>query len=195
MTLGNLKNRLNKFEAKRSVYKEQGLAVQKQLKEQKQKQQYIEEALKFLQYMAKKTQQTIEQRLASLVTSALQTVYPEENYEFKIKFVEKRNSTECQLLFVKDNQEYRPLEESAGGVIDIASLALLVAFIKLEKKRPVIFTDEPFRFVSRQKIDITSQLFKNICDKLGFQIITVTHLKELIQYADQSFYIYKGEVQ
>jgi len=195
MTLSNLKNRLNKFEAKRSVYKEQGLAVQKQLKEQKQKQQYIEEALKFLQYMAKKTQQTIEQRLASLVTSALQTVYPEENYEFKIKFVEKRNSTECQLLFVKDNQEYRPLEESAGGVIDIASLALLVAFIKLEKKRPVIFTDEPFRFVSRQKIDITSQLFKNICDKLGFQIITVTHLKELIQYADQSFYIYKGEVQ
>jgi len=195
MNLSNLNSRLTKHEAKRAVYKEQGLNAQKKLKEHKQKQKHIEEALKFIQYTAKITQQSIEQKLSSLVTSALQTIYPEDNYQFKIKFVEKRNTTECQLLFVKDGEEYRPLEEDSGGVIDIASLALLVTFIKLEKKRPLILADEPFRFVSRQKIGTTTQLFKNICKKLNFQIITVTHLQEIIKHADKSFRIEKGEIK
>ncbi len=194
MTLKSFKNKLDGWDAERKLYKEQGMKFQKLYKEEQEKEKNIESALKFIQNIAKVTQQTIENRLSTIVTSALQTVYPEENYEFKIKFVEKRGSTECQLLLIQDNEEYMPLKETGGGPIDIAALALLVAFIKLEKKRPVIITDEPFRFVSRQKIITATKLFKSICEKLDFQIITVTHFDEIIKHADKSFYVEKGEI-
>ncbi len=194
MNLQNFKNKIDRWEAEKNLYKEKGMAAQKQLKEEKNKKNDIESALKFIQNVAKITQQTIESKLSTIVTSALQTVYPEENYEFKIKFIEKRNTTECQLLLIENGEEYIPLEETGGGPIDIAALALLVAFIKLEKKRPVIITDEPFRFVSRQKIITATKLFKSICEKLDFQIITVTHFNEIIKHADKSFYVEKGEI-
>ncbi len=195
MTLKSFKNKLDVWDAERNLCKEKGKLAQKLYKEEKEKEKNIESALKFIQNVAKVTQQTIENRLATIVTSALQTIYPEENYEFKIKFVEKRGSTECQLLLIQDKEEYVPLEETGGGPIDIAALALLVAFIKLEKKRPIILTDEPFRFVSRQKITTATKLFKSICEKLDFQIITVTHFDEIIKHADKSFYVEKGEIK
>lgn len=194
MSLINFKNKIDKWQAEKNLYKEKGMKAQKQLKEEKKKKQDIETALKFIQNIAKITQQTIESKLSTIVTSALQTVYPEENYEFRIKFIEKRNTTECQLLLIENGEEFVPLEETGGGPIDIAALALLVAFIKLEKKRPVIITDEPFRFVSRQKIITATKLFKSICEKLDFQIITVTHFNEIIKHADKSFYVEKGKV-
>lgn len=193
-SLINLKERLHNYEAEKNFHKNKGIETQKKLKEAKQKKKALEQASKFLQSIAKLTQQTVEEKLASIVTSALQTIFPEDNYEFKIKFVEKRNTTECQLLFIKDGEEYRPLEDDAGGPIDIASLALLVAFIKLENKHPLILTDEPFKFVDRKKIKQATLLFKNICEKMDFQIIAVTHLSELIKQANKNFCIKKGEV-
>lgn len=193
MNLPVLKKKLEEAIAYRNLCKKKGIEHQKKLKIQKKKQKDIELAMSFLQLLAKETQQNIEKKLSKIVTSALQTVYPEENYEFKIKFIEKRNSTECQLLFAKDGDEFSPLEESGGGPIDIAALALLVSFIKLEKKRPLIITDEPFKNVSKQKLPIAVQLLKNICEKLDFQIIMVTHFDEIIKFSDKSFKIVKGE--
>lgn len=190
-----MKEKLEAAIAYRTLCKNKGIQCQKDLKIQKKKQKDIESAISFLQFIAKETQQNIEKRLSEIVTSALQTVYPEEDYEFKIKFVEKRNSTECQLLFAKDGDEFRPLEESGGGPIDIAALALLVSFIKLEKKRPLIITDEPFKNVSKQKLPIAVQLLKNICEKLDFQIIMVTHFDEIIKFSDKSFKVVKGEIK
>ena len=189
-----MKEKLEAAIAYRTLCKNKGIQYQKDLKIQKKKQKDIESAISFLQFIAKETQQNIEKRLSEIVTSALQTVYPEEDYEFRIKFVEKRNSTECQLLFAKDGDEFRPLEESGGGPIDIAALALLVSFIKLEKKRPLIITDEPFKNVSKQKLPIAVQLLKNICEKLDFQIIMVTHFDEIIKFSDKSFKVVKGEI-
>lgn len=195
MSLMNLKARLVKLTAHKELCKNRGKETENRLKELKNEQIDIESALKFLQFCATKTQQNIESKLSKIVTSALQTVYPEENYAFIIKFIEKRNSTECQLLFKKGGYEFNPLEEDAGGPIDIASLALLISFVILEKKERIIITDEPFKNVSTQKMPVAVQLLKNICQKLKFQIIMVSHFNEIIKYADTSFYIKKGEIK
>jgi DNA repair ATPase RecN len=154
----------------------------------------ILEAQEFLQVIAAQTQSIVEKKLSKLVTSALHTVYPENPYNFILRFEKKRNATECKLLFEKNEQEFNPLEESGGGPIDIASIALLISFIMIEKKNPIIILDEPMKHMSKKRSIIAAKFLKSICENLGLQIIMVTHLDEIILHAHKSFEIIEGTV-
>ena len=53
---------------------------------------------KVFQKASERTQKKLEKKISSLVTMALEAVFPDP-YEFGIKFVERRNQIECDLIF------------------------------------------------------------------------------------------------
>lgn len=145
-----------------------------------------EQARAVIQQVAQTTQQKIEYRISTLVTSALSVVFPDP-YTFKAEFIQKRNKTECELKFVKGENELSPMDASGGGPIDVTSFALRATFWSLKRNRPVLILDEPFKFVSAEFRPKCSEMLKMLSEKLEFQIITATHQPELKDCADRVF--------
>lgn len=135
-------------------------------------------AQKLLQTVAEGVQASAHQQIASVVTRCLEAVFGDEAYEFKIRFVQKRGKTEAELLFLRDGLELDdPLNSSGGGVVDVASFALRLVCLMLErpKKRRLLVLDEPFRFLSKDYRPRIRQLLLELSKELSVQMIFVTH--------------------
>lgn len=136
-----------------------------------------------VQKVAEETQKKIEFQISNLVSLALASVFPDP-YTFKVEFVQRRNRTECDFFFVKDGNSIEPISSSGGGAIDVAGFALRIAIWSLKKSHPIFILDESFRFVSVDLQEKCSQMLKELSDKLGIQIILISHLPNIINSAD-----------
>lgn len=138
------------------------------------------------QKASKLTQQQLSVQVSDIVSKALAIVF-EDPYEFGIEFVERRNTTECDLFFEKNGNRYSPLSDCGYGAADVASLALRVAFWKLEKDaRNVLILDEPTRNLSLDKQPLASLMIKKL-SQMGLQFLIVTHQEALTKSADKVF--------
>jgi len=139
---------------------------------------------------SKTTQGKLENNLSGIVTLALKTVFG-NRYSFKVKFVQRRNTTECDLLLVENGRETHPIYSDGFGVCDIISLASRISYWKLQgDSRNVMLLDEPFRFLQGKKLhDLAATMIKEISKKLNLQFIIVTNEGFLIKQADKKFVV------
>ncbi len=146
-------------------------------------------ALTIVQKAVQDTQNLLADRLSSVVTLALTSLF-DDPYTFHADFVQRRNSTECDLLFEKDGELMEPLKECGYGAVDTAAMALRVGVWGMETNTaPIFVLDEPFRNLDKKKHSLASQMIKSLSDDLGIQFIIVTHTDELAQSADKCFKI------
>jgi DNA repair exonuclease SbcCD ATPase subunit len=145
-----------------------------------------------IQVVAKQTQENIEERISNIVSLALASVFPDP-YEFKVRFVSRRNKTEADLIFIKRGHEGRPEDVAGGGVLDVASFALRIAVWSIKPTNNVLIQDEPFHFLSRNLQAKCSQMIKMINQKVingkRLQFIIVSHIPEITEAADRIFNI------
>lgn len=146
----------------------------------------ISEARAVIQKVAQDTQRSLEYHISNLVTLALASVFPDP-YKFVLEFNQRRNKTEADLMFLKGAQRVDPESGSGGGPLDVASFALRVAAWSINKTRPVIILDEPFKFVSVDLQPDCSAMLKMLSKELGLQIIMISHLPDIIGSADKVF--------
>lgn len=121
-------------------------------------------------------------RISSIVTRCLESVFPENRYTFSLVFEEKRNQTEARcILKDKDGNEFDPMTENGGGLVDVVTFGLRVACLVLTRPRPakILILDEPFRFLSREYRGPVARLMEQLSSELGIQVIMVTHLPEM----------------
>ena len=136
------------------------------------------------QKLSEEVQQEVAEILCSITTSALYAVFKDDPYECKIRFSVKRNMIEAELYFERDGEEYVPEDDCGGGVVDVASFAARVAFIFLNGSRRVLIADEPFKFVSKDYLPEIPEMLKMLSEKLSMQFIIVSHIREIIDGAD-----------
>ena len=139
-----------------------------------------------IQQVAQETQKNLEFHLSHLVTTALAAVFPEE-INFVVRIEIRRGKTECDLLFEEYGQEYHPLDGSGYGPVDVASFALRITWWSLNKNRPSFLLDEPFRNVSPDLQHKVSDMLKMVNEKLGVQIVMVSHQEDINVSADKTF--------
>lgn len=150
-----------------------------------------EQALAVLQAVAHTLQRAVQVQLGSITTSALEAVLNDDGYKFKMDFVNRRNNTECDLIFESDGHELKPFDDSGFGAIDIASFALRVSFWRFSKTRNILLFDEPFRNLSRTEHRRMAEMVKRLCEAVGVQMIVVSHIPELAEVADTTFTVVK----
>ncbi len=146
-------------------------------------------AREITQIVAETTQKEIEFQISNLVSDALAAVFPDP-YEFKLRFVQRRNKTEADLIFIKNGKECDDiLAVGGGGVADVAAnIAFPLAIWSIKKTRNVMLWDEPTKFLHNPDYqENASILIKQVSDKLGLQIIMVSDQKNLIKAADKVF--------
>lgn len=142
--------------------------------------------------VAKLTQEKFKERVESLVTMAIQSVF-ERPYGFELIFEQKRNKMECRPVIyeiVNGRKVYYddPEEDVGGSLIDIISFALRIVLWSLEKpsSRNVIILDEPMKNMGRL-IGLGGRVLREVSQKLAFQLIIMTHEQELGEIADKIF--------
>ena len=149
--------------------------------------EYTQEAQVLIQTAAQMTQEELKYHVSELVTLALASVF-EEPYEFVVDFVQRRNQTECDLFFKSGENLIEPLEASGGGAVEVASFALRMSLWTLQSKRtrPIFILDEPLKWLQgRDYPEKGMKMIKDISDKLGVQIIMVTHMVDQINESDR----------
>lgn len=190
--MSSYRSKLGEFKGRRIVLQESLDKERIQIDQAEKSLEKIEAAQFIVQKVAQQTQEQFKFRVESIVTMALQAVFPEP-YEFKVEFEIKRNQTEAKLSFVRNGEDVDPLTATGGGAVDVAAFALRVTLWSLGKTRPVIVLDEPFRFVSRDLQAKAGQMVKELAGKLKLQFIVVTHNKDLIEAADRVFEVSLNE--
>lgn len=147
-----------------------------------------EEARAIIQTVAQQTQQQLEYHISEITSLALAAVF-DNPYTLHLVFVQRRNKTEADILLERDGQQFRPIDASGGGVVDIAAFALRVAMWSLgrPRSRNTLILDEPFRMLSRDRMSRAAAMLAEISKRLGLQMILVSHSQELIEDADRYF--------
>lgn len=171
-------------------------SLQQRIKDGKRQRIRHEKALEIVKQVGLATQKQLEYHLAEQVSLAMEAVF-DDPYTLVVDFQEKRGKTEVALLFSRRGMEFPPMGNAGGGAIDIASLALRIAYWSMrqdKKVRPLLLLDEPF---SRLKGEDANKralaLVQEISKQLGIQVIMVSDERipreDIIDNADKVFEI------
>ena len=185
-----LRNRVEQLKGEKNALKQQIRVYKHSIHDLGIKLHLSEKAREIIRIVGLETQQQLQFHISDITSLALAGVFAEP-YQLKVDFVPRRNKTECDLLFVRNEKEIDPLDASGYGAVDVAAFALRVASwsMKLPRSRNTIILDEPFRFLDKSRQPLASQMIKELSAKLGLQFIIVTHEEALTQHADKIFNI------
>ena len=185
----NIRNRLEQAKGRMSTIKKKMSSNRHEIQEKKEYLIKLEQAKEIIRLVGLRTQQQLQYHISDITSLALSSVFPEP-YELKVEFLQRRNKTECDLLFARDGKQIDPLEASGYGAVDVAAFALRIASwsMDVDRSRNIIILDEPMRFLSDGYQENASKMIKEVSAKLGIQFIIVTHEDILAQYADRSFF-------
>ena len=137
--------------------------------------------------VGKATQDMLIQYFENLGTTLLKTIYG-DGYKFSLQFEIKRNKSECKPIVIKDNIELSLTDEIGVGVVDVLSFGMRLAIWSLKKPRtdPIFLLDEPFKYVSKDKLSLVGDALRELSEKLGAQIIMISHEEELTDFANSA---------
>lgn len=203
-TLENKLSFLKEFSARETGKRDK---VQEQLLEFKESVEEIENKVELLSKVGVLLQKTSEYarnqakiQVESLVTKCLQYIF-ETNIEFLIEIEELRGKSNAEFYVVNEIEDMliktKPELSRGGGIVDIVSLALRIAFLQTHKPKiqgPLIL-DEPSKHVSDDYIFNVAEFLKQTSELFNRQIIMVTHNNHLAAIGSNSYKVsLKGSV-
>jgi len=192
-TIQELRKRLDQSKASRQAVIVLLEKKEKELETTEQELLRLEKARKITQLVAKETQKKIEYHISNLVSRALASVFPDP-YEFVLRFEERRNKIEADLLFKKNGKEADPESTAGGGALDIASFALRIAVWSIKPTRNIMILDEPGKYLSRDLQPKFSEMIKQLSTGLKLQFLIVSHIIEVTKAADRIFEVKGGTI-
>ena len=148
----------------------------------------------FLQTLSDTTRHKVLDRISSIVSDALQQI-KDPNLEFKMNLTTERNQMDLKFVVVdkKTKHEYDILNSCGGSIADIVSFPL--KFSLLMKWEPslsrIMILDESFKFVSVIDQEPLGEFIRQVSEKLGLQVILVTHSPTLSAKAHRIFQVTK----
>lgn len=192
-SIQQLRNKLEQQKGQKIQLEETISEITIQLIEKTKELHRHEEAKEIIRTVGKKTQEQLQYHISDITSLALEAVF-DDPYELKVSFVQRRNKTECDLLFIRDGEEMDPLESAGVGSIDVATFALRIACwsMRQPRSRNTIILDEPFKHLRGElENERVLQMIKTISKMLNIQIIMIGDVKIpkdlMMEYADKVF--------
>lgn len=194
MELKRLRAKLEQRKGKRQQLEQTIEKINKEIVTDKRQIIRHERALAIVKQVGLSTQKQLEYHLSEQVSLALEAVF-DDPYKLKVNFQEKRGKTEVELLFCRRGMEFPPLGNAGGGAINVASLALRIAYWTMrqdKKSRSLFLLDEPFSRLkgedaNRRALGIVQEISK----KLDLQIIMISDERiprqDILSHADRVF--------
>ncbi|MBC7087303.1 MAG: ATPase [Tissierellales bacterium] len=133
-----------------------------------------------------------KKQIELIVTKCLQYIF-ESDVKFEIEIEELRNKPSAEFYVINETDDFtlktKPELSRGGGVVDIVSLALRIAFLQIHKpsiEGPLVL-DEPAKHVSEDYIYNLGEFMKETSEMFQRQIIMVTHNQHLAALSEVSY--------
>lgn len=123
--------------------------------------------------LMRNTAQSDMDEMNRLVTHGIRTVFSGIDLEFKASVEDTGKRISINLKTLKSGMEVA--DDAKGSVTVVQSLLLrMLCILKLEKPKLVLL-DETFGAIDAKYIDAVGPLVSDLCSKMGFDILLVTH--------------------
>jgi hypothetical protein len=135
-------------------------------------------------FVAQNTIQKTKDYLENSVTLLLQSIFG-KNFKAKI-VIKTRNDQQEAFLYLNKKGILMEIRRdvTAVGEIDVFAYGLRMASWSLEGAEPIIFSDEPFKNLSKYFLPKMGIVLKELTDRFKMQQIIITHKEEVIDTAD-----------
>lgn len=177
---------------KQKILQDQSYEIEMKISKLKIEERLFEEVVILLQKVAEYARNQAKSQIEELVTRCLQYIL-ENSTEFIIEFSESRNlpiaQFYAQTIYDGYSVKSKPENSRGGGIVDIVTLALRIAFLEIHEPRleGPLFLDEPGKHVSNDYIFNLGEFIRECANLFDRQIIMVTHNDYLSQICDTSY--------
>jgi len=175
------------LEGKSELLRQQNSDNEARLKACEKDRELYKKAIELVSLAGSTARESIKKGFENIVTHALRSIVGED-YRFQIDFEKRGNLQEANFNVMSGSlsEPFDPLDSRGGGIVDIISIALRVSLLELYQPRtegPLIL-DEPFKHLSSMYINGAGDFLNGVADKMGRQVIVVTHIRGLTYEAD-----------
>lgn len=130
-----------------------------------------------------------------LQTEGLQTVFDDQDLRIRADVKERRGKISVDLVTIQQSGD-KTIEGTGndmfgGAVATVESILLRIIIIFRRNLRPVLFLDETLPAFDHNYISNMGQFCSVLCERLGMDILAVTHNPALIEAADHGYRILK----
>ena len=131
--------------------------------------------------------------LKDILNSALKYVFYDENYLIEIELTDKRGKSLNFRLF-QDGHPVNLRRGTGKGVRTVISAILHIYYLN-SKNSKILMLDEAYSAVSKEYVDKFFEFLTQICKRLDFKIILITHDERFLKYGDKHYIIDRGTVK
>jgi len=139
----------------------------------------MEWAHRILSSVADRKREEVRARVERIVQAALRAVFgPSISFRFDVSVLRGVVAMRPEVGFrTKDGVSFVGVDQVAGGVVDVVSLAVRVAVLlaRRPRLRPVIVADEPLKHLSDEYLPQAAEMLRRLADERGLQIVVVSH--------------------
>jgi DNA repair exonuclease SbcCD ATPase subunit len=130
----------------------------------------------------------------ALLDEGLKAIFPEQEVGLKAEVDKIRGKISVRLKTTFKGSDGLEIESESmdafgGAVATIQSLLLRVALILKRELRPLLILDETFAPVDENRVRLLVDFLKVLCDRLGMDILCVSHNSILTENADIAYRI------
>ena len=125
-------------------------------------------------------------KMSGLITYGLKTVFDDQNLTF-VPDITKKNDKIFIELKTQNNGIEADYKSFGGSVAVIESFLIRIICLLKKKYAHFLLLDETFAAVGEEYIPNTCKLIKELSNKLGLDILLVTHQKEFQHNADHVY--------
>lgn len=183
---------ISREEGKRDKILEEIKNIEKELNNIESRIELLEKVSSLLKKTSEFARNQARLQIEQLVTNCLQYIF-ESNIEFKIDIKESRDKPIAEFYVItKENGitiKTKPELSRGGGIVDIISLALRIAFLQIHKPKVLgpLILDEPAKHVSEEYIFNVANFLKKTSEMFERQIIIVTHNNHLSAIGSKAY--------
>lgn len=144
--------------------------------------------------MAEEEVQKGVQTYISLIEQGLKAIFPEQTITLQAEISKVRSKVAVKLktkVVGSDGIEVEAegMDSFGGALTTIQSLLLRVSLLMRSQLRPLLILDESFPAVDNTRVHLLVDYLKVLCEKLGMDILCITHDPAIAESADIGYKI------
>ncbi len=132
------------------------------------------------------------QELQDVLNSALAFIFDDRNYEVNITLSDKRGKS-LSLRILDDGKPVNLRRGTAMGVKCSISAILHIYYLQCKNSK-ILMLDEAYSKISAQYTENFFTFLTQLCEKLLFRIIMITHDPRFLPYGIKTYTISKGKI-
>ena len=185
----NLTKNLGILQGEYNILLSQQFESDNKIKEYKSNEILYSKAIELLSLVQKISRDKIKDAFENIVSHALNYIFESDKYSFHLVFGRRGNLQELNFAVQTPdkNEPLDPMTTDAGGTLNVISFALRIVLMEVAspKINGFIISDESFANLSEDYVERASQFLKEINQKMGRQIIAISHQPKMLESADQ----------